>query len=72
MEITLVSVFGFDVEALEPPDVLVVPVAPFIGDHELCDYGVVVFYDKVKSFVWVVDECGDAVFGLLVRDFFVF
>ena len=72
VEISLSSVFWFDVETLEPPDVFVGPVAPFIGDHKLGDNGVVVFYNKVESFVWVGDERGDAVFGLLIGYFFVF
>jgi hypothetical protein len=52
---------------LDPPEISVAPIAPFVGDEQLAGEGAVGFRDKINSFRRIVqqrfDPGGDA-FGL--------
>ena len=47
------------IHALDPPQHSIAPVAPFVGDHELADRGIVDFCEPVSSLGWVFEECLD-------------
>src|SRR2546423_1504627 len=49
-----------DVDALDPPDPAVAPVAPLGGDHQLPDEGAVLLGDEIEPLAGVGQDGGDA------------
>lgn len=55
-EDALAAAFAFDIDTLEPPDVSVSPIAPFVGDHHLAGDGAIHLGHKVPPFGGVAQE----------------
>ena len=57
---TALSKLMFDVDTLEPPNLTVAPVAPFVGDHDLAGDGTVDLCQVIESFGRITEQSNDA------------